>query len=253
MAHPERTALEALIHELVDRNPNQLSVSEYHYVAGVIATRPAARLLVFGVGNDSPLWLQVNQAGVTVFLEDSPFWAARALETIKVIDVRPVHYDTRRTDWESLLDSPPERLWLDLPNDVARASWDVILVDGPTGFADECPGRMQSIYTAARLARQGAAAEVIVHDCDREVERSYCERFLPREALVTELERLRHYRVRDPWGHSTRHDVVGGASAADARRERPATFHSVRRCAGTGGPNHGRSHGSNTAAGGPRS
>jgi hypothetical protein len=32
------------------------------------------RLLVFGLGHDSPLWHALNPSGVTVFLEEDPEW-----------------------------------------------------------------------------------------------------------------------------------------------------------------------------------
>ncbi|HEX2225191.1 MAG TPA: hypothetical protein VHN15_13405, partial [Thermoanaerobaculia bacterium] len=92
----------------------------------------------------------------------------------------------------------PTRLALELPLAAAVTSWDLILVDGPAGYADSCPGRMKSLYTAAALARRKPGADVIVHDCDRPLEQAYCERFFHPLELVRELDRLRHYRNAAP-------------------------------------------------------
>lgn len=49
--------------------------------------------------------------------------------------------------------------------------WDVIIVDAPCGWHPDCPGRMQSIATAAHLTIPGRTS-VYVHDCQRTVERT---------------------------------------------------------------------------------
>ena len=56
--------------------------------------------------------------------------------------------------------------------------WDVLLIDGPTGYLNTHPGRMASIYQAgqqvSRQARRGCGPiDVFVHDFDREVEREW--------------------------------------------------------------------------------
>ena len=57
------------------------------------------------------------------------------------------------------------------------------------------PGRMQSIYMASKLARENGNTDVFVHDCDRQIENAYANRFLGQENLACEVERLRHYRI----------------------------------------------------------
>jgi glucuronoxylan 4-O-methyltransferase len=87
-------------------------------------------------------------------------------------------------------------LELRLPAGLAETAWDTIFVDGPAGFDDDSPGRMKSICTAAALARRHGRGEVIVHDCDREVERRCCDRFFFAAELVTAFDRTRHYRIQ---------------------------------------------------------
>lgn len=83
---------------------------------------------------------------------------------------------------------------LSLPAFLKDIVWDIIFVDGPTGYADSTPGRIQSIYTASVLSGKSENIDVFVHDCDREVERVYCDRFFSDMKLVAEFDRLRLYQ-----------------------------------------------------------
>lgn len=184
-----------IITELVEDDPDQLSRDEYRYLAEIVAARSGCDLLVFGVGNDSKLWMHVNADGRTVFLESSPFWGEMVRWWHPGIDVRMVRYGTKRSQWSELLEGPEADLEMDLPEDVEEGEWDVIFVDGPSAQSGDSPGRMKSIYTAAGLARGQPGTDLVVHDCDRPVERAYCDRFLGDDLLVREFERTRHYRT----------------------------------------------------------
>jgi uncharacterized protein (TIGR01627 family) len=197
-ASSDAEILERAIPELVAANPDQLSECEYRYVADVVTGRAAGRgcnLLVFGVGRDSVVWLWLNRGGRTVFLESSAHWAARVRAQIPWIIIYPVRYGTRLSQWKELLAAAPGELRLALPTMVAETPWDVIFVDAPMGCDGRCPGRMQSIYTAAVLARRTGGVDVLVHDCDREAESAFCDRFLGGAPLVRALDRMRHYRT----------------------------------------------------------
>lgn len=184
-----------VISAILECDAEQLSRNEYLYVAQLVASRGGCNLLVFGVGNDSKLWLLANGAGKTVFLESSLFWSELIRWRHPDIDIRMVRYGTKRNAWRELLDGRATDLALDLPKDVEDERWDVIFVDGPAAHADSSPGRMKSIYAASVLACRWPGADLAVHDCDREVERAYCDRFLGDDLLVREFERTRHYRA----------------------------------------------------------
>ena len=66
------------------------------------------------------------------------------------IEAYTLSYPCNITQWQKVLDQP-DRLKTDLPDEVTRTKWDVILVDGPRGhqFSEEIPGRMSSIYMAS--------------------------------------------------------------------------------------------------------
>lgn len=181
---------------ILGQDDKQLSRCEYRYIAALVASRGGCNFLVFGSGNDSKLWLQANRMGRTVFLESAFFWSQRLKSQAPSIDVRAVSYGTRRDQWRELLNGPIAKLKLALPSDVEGTPWDVIFVDAPAGYNASCPGRMKSIYSAADLGRRGRETDVLVHDCDREVERRYCDAFLGQPNLVRELDRTRHYKLR---------------------------------------------------------
>lgn len=186
---------EKRIVKLVESNPNQLSIREYSLIANILEEKGSCNMLVFGVGRDSTLWMELNKGGVTVFLEDDPKWLNLIKNQLTNIHAYLVKYNTKRIEWKTLLLSKNWHLLeLDnLPDDVLTSTWDVILVDGPTGFDDNTPGRMKSIYTAALLAQRSSNCSVFVHDCDREVEAVYCDTFLQNGNFLWEVDRLRHY------------------------------------------------------------
>jgi uncharacterized protein (TIGR01627 family) len=153
----------------------QLTPAEIAPIAAAIRARPGCALLVFGCGNDSPLWETLNAGGVTAFIEDNAKWAAETQGRLRSATVFLTQYGTKRRQWRRLL-RRPETLALALPDAIRSRTWDVILVDGPAGHRGDVPGRMKSIYEAARLVAPGGA--VFVHDAERPVEATYAARYL---------------------------------------------------------------------------
>jgi hypothetical protein len=143
------------------------------------------------------MWDQINAGGTTVFLEHNADWIAKVREDDPSLDIRPVEYTSRITQWREGLDRP-DSLEMVLPSNIRETHWDVVLVDAPNGFiiADEYPGfgpihgRMQSIYAASGLVAAGGF--VFVHDAQREVESASCTRFL--SDSCRELFRFRSHR-----------------------------------------------------------
>ena len=184
--------LDDRLRALVEGNPGQGSLAEYRAIAGVILARRPCNLLVFGVGRDSALWIDLNVGGRTAFIEHEPEWIAETRRRLPAAEVVQVRYRTRARWWRLYL-LRPARLWMDdLPPAITATAWDVVFVDSPQGYRPHTPGRMKSIYSAARLAAPGA--DVLVHDTDRRIERVYADRFLGEPALVTEVGKLRGYR-----------------------------------------------------------
>jgi glucuronoxylan 4-O-methyltransferase len=143
-------------------------------------------MLIFGLGNDSPFWCEINRQGQTVFLEDFQPWFDKITQKYPEIEAYPVSYPCNITQWKELLDQA-DKLALDLPAEVSGHRWDVILVDGPRGhkYSAEIPGRMSSIYEASRLV--GKKGYVFVHDAQRIIEAAYSKHFLGSKHFVEKV------------------------------------------------------------------
>ncbi len=166
-----------------------LNCEKLKIIINTVKKRAPCRFLVFGLGNDSILWSKANRNGETVFLEDNQSWMRDILKRNSSLTAYPVEYGSLRKDWPAYLESY-EKLHMDLPDEVQREKWDVILVDAPAGHDDSNPGRMKSIFLARKLALN---SDIFVDDCDRTVEQIYCDQFLKNENLKTELGGLRNY------------------------------------------------------------
>ena len=104
---------------------------------------------------------------------------------IKRYNRTPVNYNTRITDWKTLLEYP-SLLDMTLPGYVEEEEWDVIFVDAPGGWNDQTPGRMKSIYLSSRLVKN--SYDIFVHDCNREVEDIYCNKYLKKKIYSLRLK-----------------------------------------------------------------
>ncbi len=176
---------------LRESNSIIMNAAELLTITRVIRSVPHCRLLIFGVGYDSHYWVACNRGGTTCFVEHDTSWSEQIAGEIGREKIVIANYAYRCSEWQRLL-TTPNNLLMELPPEITAVTWDVILVDGPPGWLPEQPGRMQSIYTAACLSpRHGY---VFVHDCDREAEQVYCDRFLSPEILQRQVGTLRQYR-----------------------------------------------------------
>lgn len=180
------------IRALVESNPGQASEAEYTLVYDVLMERAPCNLLVFGVGRDSSLWMDANDGGRTVFVEDVRRWADYAREHVEGIMVIDVRYWTLRIMWHVLRFVPSVLYMRSLPTHVLEAEWDVILVDAPRGTRWYRRGRMMSIYTASVLAKRSRGI-VFVHDCHRFTEAECSDAFLGADHMAREVETMRCY------------------------------------------------------------
>ncbi len=180
----------------------QLKSEELLLIAKAILKYPVCNFLVFGLGYDSPLWLEINKGGRTVFLEDNREWFDRITGSYPDLEAYFVTFPTKITQWQDLLDKPNE-LEIPLPVQVTNIHWDVILVDAPSGaycdyylkYGTEPPGRMISIYMASKLIKSDG--DVFVHDCHRIVEKVYADHYLFDKNFVKQIGKktiLRHYK-----------------------------------------------------------
>jgi len=135
---------------------------QYKEIVGTIEKIDKANVLVFGCGSDSPLY-RTATLGRVVFIEDHPYFFENC-----PYEKYLVSYTTSVGVWW------PEDTPTDFPKELLEVTWDVIIVDGPTGYAWDCPGRQLSIYTASLFQE---TAIVYVHDYNREWEKACCMKY----------------------------------------------------------------------------
>lgn len=182
-----------LLRQMQSINEIQLQVNELNVIINIIKSRAPCSFLIFGLGNDSIFWRSINRSGKTVFLEDNETWIRKVIKQDATIQVYLVDYKSQLTQWQEFINSS-QLLNIDLPKEIEDESWDIILVDAPEGWCDDKPGRMKSIYLASRLGKNNS--DIFVHDCDRQVERIYCNQFLKEKNLKAEVGKLRHYHLQ---------------------------------------------------------
>tara|TARA_R100001377_G_scaffold52703_1_gene30903 strand:- start:300 stop:959 length:660 start_codon:yes stop_codon:yes gene_type:complete len=194
------------IQYLVNQNPGQMSFEEYDYIYKLIKSKSECKLLVFGLGRDSNLWLDVNKNGKTIFLEDNQEWINSIEIQIKnlnkQIDIRNITYTNVGYDADRLLeeyDSENNNLKLNLSDDIRQIKWDLILVDAPAGYGKDMPCRMKSIYESYNLSNKTFDTDVIVHDAERVIEKQYTNYFFKDYNHIKTMDDnkhgvLQHYR-----------------------------------------------------------
>jgi len=208
---------EALVHYTTSNTTPQQTADEIGVSLRVLQRRAPCNFLVFGLGFDSPMWAALNHGGRTVFLEEDASWIASVRSKHPSLESYHVTYDTVLTDADALLElrdhpacvAQPDlasaaeascRLALrGLPPVFHELEWDLIMVDAPTGWTPQSPGRMGAIYTAgmaARARRPGdGPTDVFVHDVDRPVEDAFSKAFLCEGYLAEQVGRIRHFVI----------------------------------------------------------
>ncbi|KAH0909126.1 hypothetical protein BRARA_I00977 [Brassica rapa] len=200
--------LAALLHYTSSTPPNtSMSFSELSAISTVINSKaPTCNLLVFGLSHESLLWRSVNLRGRTVFVDENPYLVSRFEQSNPGAEAYDVVFPTKVSQAGKLLRyyktrpecRPVQNLLFsdcklainDLPNFVYEIEWDVILIDGPRGYAGDSPGRMAPIFTSAVLAkskdsgRKTKTTDVFVREFGRKLERVYSDEFLCEENLI---------------------------------------------------------------------
>ncbi|TKY71412.1 Glucuronoxylan 4-O-methyltransferase 1 [Spatholobus suberectus] len=203
---------QALIHYSTSTITPQQTLKEISVSARVLEKKSPCNFLVFGLGHDSLMWSALNHGGRTIFLEEDEAWIEQIRRRFPMLESYHVTYDSKVNEAENLMEvgRGPEctavgdprysicQLALKgLPTLVYETKWDLIMVDAPTGYYEEAPGRMTAIYTAGMLARNRDSGEtdVFVHDVNRVVEDKFSKAFLCHKYMKKQEGRLRHFTI----------------------------------------------------------
>ncbi|KAJ6291627.1 hypothetical protein OIU76_023666 [Salix suchowensis] len=202
----------ALVHYVTTSVTPQQTLKEISVSSRVLEKKSPCNFLIFGLGHDSLMWDSLNYGGRTVFLEEDKGWIEQIREKLPTLESYHVTYETRVNQADELIESGMEddckvvgdprisRCQLALkgfPDDIYNTEWDLIMVDAPTGYHDEAPGRMNAIYTAGLMSRnrKNGETDVFVHDVDRAIEDKFSKFFLCEGYLTEQEGRLRHFVI----------------------------------------------------------
>ena len=167
-----------------------MSKTQYESIAETLQPLCPCNLLVFGLGEDSNLWHNLNMDGNTVFLEDDEGWISKFKDYS--FNVQHVQYHTYVKDFW-----PPdptkineESIKLDLPQTILDKKWDFIIVDAPLGHQPprpfNGPGRVSSIYTASLLIKENGI--VVIDDYKRPVEKTFSNFYFGTDNILKTVE-----------------------------------------------------------------
>jgi hypothetical protein len=162
----------------IQSHPTQIAT-----IAGAICTRDrACNFLVFGLGNDSPMWADINKNGTTLFIESDPKWLEAVKSRSPSINARLVDYGDITVS--SSMENPLQVIKTAQPPDwLTDISWDVILIDGPRGYKPHHPGRALPICWSAMVRRR--STDIFIDDAHRDLERLFSELLLTSSASNT--------------------------------------------------------------------
>ncbi|KAF3590145.1 hypothetical protein F2Q69_00030146 [Brassica cretica] len=203
---------DALVHYVTSNVTPQQTFDEVSVSKRVLDKKSPCNFLVFGLGHDSLMWASLNHGGRTLFIEEDKAWIETVTNKFPNLESYHVVYNTKVKNSDKLMElgrseectsvtdprnSKCDLALKDFPADFYETKWDLIMVDAPTGYHEEAPGRMSAIYTAGLLARnrEDGETDVFVHDVNRPVEDEFSATFLCKGYMREQNGRLRHFTI----------------------------------------------------------
>ncbi|XP_042494007.1 glucuronoxylan 4-O-methyltransferase 3-like [Macadamia integrifolia] len=207
--------VQALLHYTTSSITPQQTLREISVTSRVLERKSPCNFMIFGLGHDSLMWSSLNHGGRTIFVEEDKSWIAQMKQRFPTLESYHIVYDSRVRDADELMqigkvDQECKEVLGNarhsqcqlalkglLPPEVYEIEWDLIMVDAPTGYFEDAPGRMSAIYTAGLIARNREAGEtdVFVHDVNRVVEDQFSRAFLCDGYMREQEGRLRHFTI----------------------------------------------------------
>lgn len=140
-------------------------------------------LLIFGCGNDSPLWANMNEFGYTLFLETSPEWKNECLKINNDLNIE-IYNVGNNTVQRSLANDIDD---LVVPKCIQNIDWDIIFIDGPAGFANDKPGRALPIIWTSKIKNKNT--HIFVDDYERKLEKTYTDKYIHPSCIIKDMNR----------------------------------------------------------------
>ncbi|KAK4339867.1 hypothetical protein RND71_041329 [Anisodus tanguticus] len=202
----------SLIHYSTSSITPQQTLKEISVTSKILDNKSPCNFLVFGLGHDSLMWHTLNYGGRTIFLEEDKAWIQQINKRFPMLESYHVTYDSKVNQANVLIEAGkgPECTTIadprysmcqlalkGLPSEIYDTKWDLIMVDAPTGYYEDAPGRMTAIYTAGMMARNREEGEthVFVHDVNRDIEDKFSKEFLCDGYMKKQVGRLRHFTI----------------------------------------------------------
>ncbi len=132
------------------------------------------KILVFGLGYDSPMWQGLTQ-GQTYFVENSDYFIDiyAKTQTTSKYNIIKYQYPTQVKNLKQDLKSPAK-----CPKALLKlAPFDIIIIDGPCGYdANQC-GRFLPIYWSKKSLSQKGQTIIYLDDCQRQLESTCLQKY----------------------------------------------------------------------------
>jgi hypothetical protein len=134
------------------------------------------KILVFGLGYDSKIWYHANEKKNIWFVESNESYIKLNdfIDPTYIIRYKYENITLKKSFSLSTVDIEKYKL---PENILQNAPYDLILVDGPTGFNDNTPGRLLPIYWSSKyLSKENTI--IYVDDAERNLEKYCINKFL---------------------------------------------------------------------------
>lgn len=164
---------------------NALGPSQAQIISFVIDSRcRKCNMLIFGASSPNIIWKDINKDGITIFMESDKALALKQRQIYQGIKI--YEYSNFGNTVESTLNN--DIRFGEMPHIMGQYEWDIIFIDGPTGYSPQCPGRALPIIWSSQVAL--STTHIFIDDYNRPLEKHFTDKFLGNAAIINDPERI---------------------------------------------------------------
>jgi hypothetical protein len=144
------------------------------------------KMLVFGLGYDSELWYNATNKK-TFFIGNNQQYIDLN-KNIKGDNI--IYHNYNNITVKNSLELTDNQITdFEIPNKILElAPFDIILIDGPTSYNDQCPGRLLPIFwSKTYLSKEGTI--IYINDVNRKLEKKCVNKYLLEKSKIYFNER----------------------------------------------------------------